>query len=108
MTDTTHSAPYRRIWCDLQGVNFSQGLLDRGGVRTRYLRSRRSSLPPRVLLRSVGGHAEPRARNLASHGAEFDVQAIDRIGHSWADELPRGTPLVCVSTVFRHLGHLEA
>ena len=28
---------YESVWSDLQGVAFSQGYLDAGGVRTRYL-----------------------------------------------------------------------
>ena len=30
-------AEFESIWSDLQGVSFSQGYLDVGGVRTRYL-----------------------------------------------------------------------
>ncbi|HEY6577346.1 MAG TPA: alpha/beta hydrolase, partial [Mycobacterium sp.] len=29
-------AEFESVWSDLQGVPFSQGYLDAGGVRTRY------------------------------------------------------------------------
>ena len=32
-------AEFESIWSDLQGVSFSQGYLDVGGVRTRYLQA---------------------------------------------------------------------
>ncbi len=84
MTEAT--TPYRSIWRDLQGVSFSQGFLDAGGIRTRYLHSGRTGAPPLLLLHGVGGHAEAYIRNLGPHGEEFDVWAIDMIGHGWTDK----------------------
>lgn len=86
MSETASSAPYRSIWRDLQGVSFSQGFLDAGGIRTRYLHAGKTGAPPLLLLHGVGGHAEAYIRNLASHGEHFDVWAIDLIGHGWTDK----------------------
>ena len=86
MSETASSAPYRSIWRDLQGVSFSQGFLDAGGIRTRYLHAGRTGAPPLLLLHGVGGHAEAYIRNLAAHGEHFDVWAIDLIGHGWTDK----------------------
>lgn len=86
MSETASAAPYRSIWRDLQGVSFSQGFLDAGGIRTRYLHAGRTGAPPLLLLHGVGGHAEAYIRNLASHGEHFDVWAIDLIGHGWSDK----------------------
>ncbi|MBB3933306.1 2-hydroxy-6-oxonona-2,4-dienedioate hydrolase [Kaistia hirudinis] len=86
MSETASPAPYRSIWRDLQGVSFSQGFLDAGGIRTRYLHAGRTGAPPLLLLHGVGGHAEAYIRNLASHGEHFDVWAIDLIGHGWTDK----------------------
>lgn len=86
MSETASAAPYRSIWRDLQGVSFSQGFLDAGGIRTRYLHAGRTGAPPLLLLHGVGGHAEAYIRNLASHGEHFDVWAIDLIGHGWTDK----------------------
>jgi len=81
--------PYTSVWSDLTGVEFSQGFLDAGGYRTRYLHSGDSSKPPLLLLHGITGHAEAYARNLAAHGAHFDTWAIDFIGHGYSSKPDR-------------------
>lgn len=75
---------YQSTWTDLAEVEYSQGFVDAGGYRTRYLRSGGSGKPPLVLLHGVTGHAEAYARNLAAHGEHFDTWAIDLIGHGYS------------------------
>lgn len=82
MADTA----YRSLWEAVRHTAFSQGWLDAGGLRTRYLHSGDASLPPLLLLHGVGGHAEAYLRNLAAHGRVFDTWAIDLIGHGWSDK----------------------
>jgi 2-hydroxy-6-oxonona-2,4-dienedioate hydrolase len=77
---------YASVWQDLRCVSFSQGFLDAGGIRTRYLRAGLPDMPKLLLLHGVGGHAEAYARNLGAHGAHFDTVAIDMIGHGWTDK----------------------
>ena len=48
---------HESVWSDLQGVAFSQGYLDAGGVRTRYLHAGDESRPVLVLLHGSGGLA---------------------------------------------------
>jgi 2-hydroxy-6-oxonona-2,4-dienedioate hydrolase len=74
------------IWADLRGTSFSQGWLDAGGIRTRYLHAGNPGKPVLLLLHGVGGHAEAYARNLRAHAEHFDVWAIDMIGHGWSDK----------------------
>jgi 2-hydroxy-6-oxonona-2,4-dienedioate hydrolase len=74
------------VWSDLNQVEFSQGFLDAGGYRTRYLQAGDESKPPLILLHGVTGHAEAYARNLQSHGQHFDVWAIDFIGHGYSSK----------------------
>lgn len=76
--------PYTSVWSDLNQVEFSQGFLDAGGYRTRYLHAGNSSKPPLVLLHGITGHAEAYVRNLQSHAEHFDVWAIDFIGHGYS------------------------
>lgn len=78
MTTTTRTPS---LWQDLRDTSFSQGWLDAGGYRTRYLHAGDDSLPPLLLLHGIGGHCEAYARNLDRHGAHFDTWAIDLIGH---------------------------
>lgn len=78
---------YQSIWSDLTQVAFTQGFLDAGGIRTRFLASGSPDQPLLLLLHGTGGHAEAYTRNLAAHGEHFHTVAIDMIGHGWS-----GTP----------------
>jgi 2-hydroxy-6-oxonona-2,4-dienedioate hydrolase len=77
---------HESIWSDLQGVAFSQGYLDAGGVRTRYLRAGDPANPVLLLLHGSGGHAEAYVRNLAAHAEHFWTWAIDMLGHGYTDK----------------------
>ena len=82
--------PYQSLWSDLTGTAFSQGFLDAGGIRTRYLASGPPDGPLLLLLHGTGGHAESYIRNLAALGAHFRTVAIDFMGHGWSDK-PAGS-----------------
>ena len=76
---------YTSTWMDLAETTFSQGFLDAGGYRTRYLRAGDPDNPRKLLLlHGITGHAEAYARNLGSHGEHFDVIAMDFIGHGYS------------------------
>ena len=77
---------YSSVWADLRGASFTQGWLDAGGIRTRFISSGDSSKPLLLLLHGVGGHAEAYARNFAAHAEHFWTVAIDMIGHGWTDK----------------------
>ena len=77
---------HESIWSDLQGVPFSQGYLDAGGVRTRYLDAGDPSRPVLVLLHGSGGHAEAYVRNLEAHAEHFSTWSIDMLGHGYTDK----------------------
>lgn len=76
---------HESIWSDLTGVSFSQGYIDAGGTKTRYVKSGDSSKPLLIFLHGTSGHAEAYSRNMAAHGEHFDTWAIDMIGHGWSD-----------------------
>ena len=77
---------YESIWSDLQGVPFSQGYLDAGGIRTRYLRAGDPARPVLLLLHGSGGHAEAYVRNLEAHAEHFWTWSIDMLGHGYTDK----------------------
>jgi 2-hydroxy-6-oxonona-2,4-dienedioate hydrolase len=77
---------FESVWSDLQGVAFSQGYLDAGGVRTRYLHAGDPDKPTLVLLHGSGGHAEAYVRNLESHAEHFSTWSIDMLGHGYTDK----------------------
>ena len=93
-------AEFESIWSDLQGVSFSQGFLDVGGVRTRYLHAGDRKRPTLVLLHGSGGHAEAYVRNLESHAEHFSTWSIDMLGHGYTDK--PGQPLE-ISDYVEHL-----
>ncbi|MDF2830069.1 MAG: putative hydrolase or acyltransferase of alpha/beta superfamily, partial [Mycobacterium sp.] len=95
-------AEFESVWSDLQGVPFSQGFLDAGGVRTRYLHAGDRNKPALVLLHGSGGHAEAYVRNLESHAEHFSTWSIDMLGHGYTDK--PGHPL----EVAHYVDHLLA
>jgi 2-hydroxy-6-oxonona-2,4-dienedioate hydrolase len=80
------SMTYESIWSGLRDVSFSQGWLDAGGIRTRYIASGEPDASVLVLLHGTGGHAEAYVRNLKAHGEHFRTYAIDLLGHGWTDK----------------------
>ena len=74
------------MWADLTGVEFTQGYLDAGGIRTRYLSAGSSDKPLLILIHGTGGHAEAYTRNMAAHAEHFWTFSIDLVGHGWSDK----------------------
>ena len=95
-------AEFESVWSDLQGVPFSQGYLDAGGVRTRYLHAGDPGKPALVFLHGSGGHAEAYVRNLEAHAEHFSTWSIDMLGHGYTDK--PGHPL----EVSHYVDHLMA
>ncbi len=77
---------YTSVWNDLNQVEFSQGFLQAGPHRTRYLHAGDNSKPTLLLLHGITGHAEAYVRNLQVHAEHFDVWAIDFIGHGYSSK----------------------
>ena len=87
MTETSASPrPFTSVWSDLREVEFSQGFLQAGPYRTRYLHAGDTSKPTLVMLHGITGHAEAYVRNLRSHAEHFSCWAIDFIGHGYSDK----------------------
>lgn len=78
--------PYTSVWNDLNQVEFSQGFLQAGEYRTRYLHAGDDSKPLLLLLHGITGHAEAYVRNLQVHAEHFNVYAIDFIGHGYSSK----------------------
>lgn len=95
-------AGFESVWVDLQGVPFSQGYLNAGGVRTRYLHAGDRDKPALVLLHGSGGHAEAYVRNLESHAEHFSTWSMDMLGHGYTDK--PGHPL----EIRHYVEHLRA
>src|SRR5690606_40028758 len=96
------STDHESVWSDLQGVAFTQGYLDAGGVRTRYLHAGEADEPVLIFLHGSGGHAEAYVRNLEAHAEHFSTWSIDMLGHGYTDK--PGHPL----EVRHYVEHLAA
>lgn len=86
MPESSRPLDFESVWSDLQGVAFSQGFIDAGGVRTRYLHAGDLERPVLVFLHGSGGHAEAYVRNLESHAEHFSTWSIDMLGHGYTDK----------------------
>lgn len=108
MTKSQHAS----IWTDLTRVAFTQGYLDAGGIRTRYLAAGDEDKPLLILIHGTGGHAEAYTRNLAAHAEHFRTYAIDLVGHGWSDKPDLDYEIADyarhVIEVIKALGHQKA
>nr|UDH01490.1 alpha/beta hydrolase [Rhodococcus opacus PD630] len=86
MEHALSTQPYTSVWSDLAQVEFSQGFIQAGPYRTRYLHAGDESKPTLLLLHGITGHAEAYVRNLAAHAEHFNVWAIDFIGHGYSSK----------------------
>jgi 2-hydroxy-6-oxonona-2,4-dienedioate hydrolase len=77
---------YRSIWGFLRELEFRQGYLDAGGVRTRFAEAGRPDAPALLLLHGTGGHWETFAPNLPGLAEHFHCIAIDMIGNGFSDK----------------------
>jgi 2-hydroxy-6-oxonona-2,4-dienedioate hydrolase len=78
--------PFTSVWSDLQEVEFSQGFVQAGPYRTRYLHAGDPNAPTLVMLHGITGHAEAYVRNLRAHAEHFSCWAIDFIGHGYSSK----------------------
>lgn len=81
---------YRSIWTALREVDFRQGYIDAGGIRTRYVVAGPADGPVVVLLHGTGGHWETFARNLGPFSAHFRTVAFDMVGNGFSDRPDHG------------------
>ncbi|WP_426997092.1 alpha/beta fold hydrolase [Pseudarthrobacter sp. N5] len=77
---------YASVWSDLAQLEFSQGFIQAGPYRTRYLHAGDSSKPTLIAMHGITGHAEAYVRNLKALSEHFDVWAIDFIGHGYSSK----------------------
>lgn len=73
------------IWSALREVEFRQGFIDAGGVRTRYVESGSADAPAVVMLHGTGAHWETFARNLGPYGEHFRTVAFDMVGNGFSE-----------------------
>ncbi|MBD1593734.1 alpha/beta hydrolase [Arthrobacter sp. S1_S22] len=98
--------PYTSVWSDLAQAEFSQGYIQAGPYRTRYLHAGDSSKPTLIAMHGITGHAEAYVRNLQPLSEHFDVWAIDFIGHGYSAKPEH--PLEIKHYIEQLLGFMDA
>jgi len=91
---------YKSIWTYLYDLPFTQGYVDAGGIRTRYIQAGPKDAPVLILLHGLGGSWENCFANLRAHAAHFNTFAIDMLGHGFTDKPDR---ILEVSDYVEHL-----
>ncbi len=74
------------MWMSMLGTEYKIGFVNAGGVRTRYLEAGRREKPALVFLHGSGGYLEAYLRNIKAHAEDFNVFAIDMVGHGYSDK----------------------
>ncbi|WGL54073.1 alpha/beta hydrolase [Nocardioides sp. BP30] len=80
------TADYRSIWGFLRELEFRQGFIEVGGVRTRYAEAGSPDLPTAIMLHGTGGHWETFAPNLGALSEHFHCIAIDMVGNGFSEK----------------------
>jgi 2-hydroxy-6-oxonona-2,4-dienedioate hydrolase len=79
------SDEFASIWTELREVEFRQGFIDAGGIRTRYVEAGQRDAPAVIMLHGTGGHWETFARNVEPYSKHFRVIAFDLVGNGFSD-----------------------
>jgi len=86
---TQQEPDLRSIWSYLDNVAFTQGYVDAGGVRTRYVQAGPKDAPALVMVHGMGGSWENFIANVAVHAQHFNTFAFDLLGHGYTDKPDR-------------------
>jgi 2-hydroxy-6-oxonona-2,4-dienedioate hydrolase len=89
MLDDAYNSTYRSIWMYLYDVAFTQGYVDAGGVRTRYIQAGPKDAPTVILLHGTAASWEVCCANIRSLAEDFNTIAIDMIGSGLTDKPDR-------------------
>jgi 2-hydroxy-6-oxonona-2,4-dienedioate hydrolase len=82
MSNDSHES----VWSHLMRVDFQQGYMDAGGVRTRYVHAGAADKPTVLFVHGIGGSWEAFCANLGPFSQHFNVYAFDNIGAGFSDK----------------------
>ncbi|ATW03520.1 alpha/beta hydrolase [Sphingorhabdus sp. YGSMI21] len=74
----------RSIWAYMDNLAFTQGYIDAGGIRTRYVNAGPKDAPVVVMIHGMGGSWENFTANFAEFSKHFNTYAYDLKGHGYS------------------------
>jgi pimeloyl-ACP methyl ester carboxylesterase len=91
----------RSIWAFLDNVAFSQGYIDAGGIKTRYVNAGPKDAPVVIMVHGMGGTWENFIGNFAALSKHYNTYAYDLVGHGYTEKPDR------IHDVAGHVEQLE-
>lgn len=82
MSDT--QPDLRSIWAFLDNLAFTQGYVDAGGYRTRYVNAGPKDAPVVIMIHGMGGSWENFTANFPAMARHFNTYAFDLVGHGYS------------------------
>lgn len=79
----------RSIWAQLDNVAFTQGYVDAGGVKTRYVNAGPKDAPVVIMIHGMGGTWENFIGNFPVLAQHFNTYAFDLVGHGYSEKPDR-------------------
>jgi pimeloyl-ACP methyl ester carboxylesterase len=77
---------FRSVWSDLYAIEFRQGWVNAGGLKTRFIEAGSPDNPPLIMLHGTAGSWENFCLNIAAHAKHFHCFAFDMIGSGLTDK----------------------
>lgn len=84
--EATSKEGYRSIWYHLMRTHFRQGVIDAGGVKTRYAQAGPADAPTLVMLHGTAGSWETFCANFEALSQHFNCIAFDMIGCGFTEK----------------------
>lgn len=77
---------YRSVWTHMHRVEFRQGWIDAGGIRTRYVEAGAPDAPVLIMLHGTASSWEAFCATIPDHAAHFRCFAIDLVGSGYSSK----------------------
>ena len=74
------------IWSFIDTLPFTQGYVDAGGLKTRYVNAGPKDAPVVVMIHGMGGSWENFTANFAEYAKHFNTYAYDLAGHGYTEK----------------------
>jgi 2-hydroxy-6-oxonona-2,4-dienedioate hydrolase len=80
------AADHRSVWTHLLRTPFTQGYVNAGGVRTRYIQAGDRNAPTVIMIPGTASSWETFCANIDAHAAHFNCLAFDPVGSGFSEK----------------------